>query len=120
MAIIMNRLRDKEKRRMLRKQQTPEEKLLWEMLRRKRTGLKWRRQTGIGSYVADFYCPSKKLVIELDGGQHKDMIGYDTVRDKFFHDVGIRVIRISNKIFNGDLEIVYQKIIKSLEGETLS
>lgn len=120
MAIIMNTVKDKEKRRMLRKRQTPEEKLLWEMLRRKRTGLKWRRQAGIGSYVADFYCPSKKLVIELDGGQHKAAMGYDAVRDKFFQDLGIKVIRISNKIFNGDLEIVYQKIINSLGFEPLS
>lgn len=105
---------------MLRKNQTKEEKLLWEILRRRRLGFKWRRQVGIGEYIADFYCHAQKLVIELDGKQHETAVEYDLIRDKFFNSLGIKVIRISNEVFNGDLEIIYKKINESLYVEALS
>ncbi len=110
----MNNVSQKDKRRDLRRNQTSEEKMLWHMLRAGKTGLKWRRQVSIGAYVADFYCPSIKLVIELDGDQHLTAVEYDGVRDSYFGALGIKVIRISNKTFNGDLEIIYQKIKEHL------
>ena len=55
----------------LRKNQTKAESFLWELLRRKQlNNLKFRRQHPIGDYIADFYCPEKNLVIELDGSIH--------------------------------------------------
>lgn len=110
MTVIMNTIKEKEKRRLLRRNETPEEKLVWSMLRANKTGMRWRRQVSIGVYVADFYCPSKKLVIELDGKQHLSNVEHDQIRDGFFKSLGITVIRIPNEILNSDLEIIYQKI----------
>jgi very-short-patch-repair endonuclease len=58
------------KRRLLRRNQTLEENILWEYLRKNNAGLKWRRQVGMGFYIADFYCHSKKIIVELDGNHH--------------------------------------------------
>lgn len=114
MISIMNNVANKEKRRLLRKNQTPEEVILWKFLRRNHTGVKWRRQVSIGAYVADFYCGSQKLVIEVDGIQHEQALEYDQIRDTFFKSLGIRVLRIKNKEFNSDLEKIYQKIMKAV------
>lgn len=57
----------KDLRRKLRKEITLEEKILWKYLMRKQQKYKFHRQYGIGRYIVDFYCPRKKLVIELDG-----------------------------------------------------
>ena len=97
--VLINNKNNLEKRRSLRRNQTPEEDLLWQELRKNRTGLKWRRQVSIGSYVADFYCYKLKLVIELDGGQHltEKNLEYDQIRDKFFESKSIIVVRINNQ-----------------------
>ncbi len=96
--VLINNKNNFKKRRLLRKSQTPQEELLWQVLRGNKTGLKWRRQVGIGYYVADFYCYKEKLVIELDGSQHGEMkaIEYDQIRDRFFKSKNIHVIRINN------------------------
>ena len=54
----------------LRRNMTPPEALLWQLLRRSPAGIRFRRQYAIGPYVADFYCPAVKLVIEIDGQVH--------------------------------------------------
>ena len=61
-------------------------------------GYRFRRQFSIGRYVADFYCPELKLVIEIDGPNHntKENIEYDRERDLFMHSLDINIIRISN------------------------
>ena len=109
---IINGIEQKEKRRFLRKKQTPEEAFVWNMIRGNKTGLKWRRQVSIGTYVADFYCASKKLVLELDGNQHllPKAQEYDSIRDQFFKMNNIKVIRISNHELNSDPSIVYRRI----------
>jgi very-short-patch-repair endonuclease len=70
--------------RRLREESTPAEQALWEWLRdRQFMGLKFRRQFPIGPYVADFYCHSLKLVVELDGGIHEanlGALGYSVLR----------------------------------------
>ena len=61
----------KERRRALRRNQTESEKVFWAHLRNKQFyGMKFFRQYGIGPYILDFYCPTIKLAVELDGGQH--------------------------------------------------
>ena len=57
----------KERRKDLRKSSTPQEQKLWFYLKSKNLGVKFRRQQGIGSYIVDFYCKEKNLIIELDG-----------------------------------------------------
>ena len=114
---IINTVHNKEKRRLLRKNQTPEEKVVWDILRGSKTGLKWRRQVSIGGYVADFYCYKKKLVIELDGVQHQelDAIEYDYIRDAYMKSLGITVIRISNQDIRADktLSTIVERVVRA-------
>ena len=82
--------------RQLRQSQTDAEQLLWHLLRHKRlAGVKFRRQCPRGAYVLDFYCPRKKLAVELDGGQHASAQAreYDERRTDFLSRQGIRVLR---------------------------
>jgi very-short-patch-repair endonuclease len=86
------------RRKELRNNSTPEEILLWLKLKNSQLGFKFRRQHSIGGYIVDFYCPSKKLVIEIDGSQHftKDGKEYDEIRSNYFKGLNIKVIRFTN------------------------
>ena len=80
--------------RALRKGATDAEKALWRGLRSHRLeGLQFRRQHPIGPYVVDFVCIEKKLVIELDGGQHVDQEEADARRSRYLEQRGYRVLR---------------------------
>ena len=81
-----NKSSEKEKRRLLRQNQTYLEEILWTHLRnRKLLGIKFRRQYSIDQYVIDFYSPEIKLAIELDGGVHNEpnQKAYDPERQKY-------------------------------------
>ncbi|MBQ6461813.1 MAG: endonuclease domain-containing protein [Pseudobutyrivibrio sp.] len=100
----------------LRKNMTKEEKHLWfDFLK----GLKYtiKRQQIIGNYIVDFYCASKKIVIELDGSQHYEKEGHETdlVRDKYLSDLGIKVLRYSNYDINKNFIAVCEDILKNME-----
>lgn len=82
--------------RSFRKRQTEAESYLWYFLRAKRLlGYKFRRQHPIDNYILDFYCPEKKLAIEVDGGQHGEgfQMVYDRNRSEALEKHGISVIR---------------------------
>jgi very-short-patch-repair endonuclease len=90
-----------EQARFLRRAATPAEIALWKELRnRKVAGLKFRRQQVIEGFIADFYCKSVKLVIEVDGGIHKspDQRVTDAHREKVFKGRGITTLRLSNEM----------------------
>ncbi|HEX5036311.1 MAG TPA: endonuclease domain-containing protein [bacterium] len=96
-----------EVKRRLRANMTPAERALWDKLRAKQfMGLKFRRQHGIGRFVADFFCASQKLVIEVDGEIHEDprQAFHDAERTKYFMELGLNVIRYSNEAILKDLE----------------
>jgi len=100
MPRIFNIAKLKERRRELRNAQTPAEKHLWQFIRRKQIcGIQFHRQYGVGGYIADFYAPSIKLCIEVDGKQHYTSAGreYDTNRDDFMKSLTIDVLRFPNK-----------------------
>jgi len=100
--------------RKLRKRQTQAEELLWKQLRRKRlNGLKCRRQHPLGRYIADFYCPEVRLVIELDGTVHnlKDQKEYDELRKEVIEVHRVRVLRMRNEEIEKDIEGVLKKIL---------
>jgi len=102
--------------RVLRKNQTPQEIKLWSLLKNKKlAGLKFRRQHKIDKYIVDFCCLEKKLIIELDGGQHNEEknIIKDKQRDKFLHDQGYVVLRIWNNEVNENMEGVVDKMLES-------
>ena len=85
--------------RELRKRQTPHERKLWSFLRnRSFQGYKFRRQHQIGSYIVDFCCPEKKIIIELDGGGHaeENQKFRDKERDLLLKEEGYRVLRFWN------------------------
>ena len=105
------------RRRKLRKEATLWEIILWSRLKRRQTGHRFRRQHSIGKYIVDFYCPKKKLVVELDGGQHREQEGYDEVRTKYFKTLGIRVLRIWNDDVVKNMEGVMMKIKECLRGD---
>ncbi len=86
---------------------TPAEERLWFALRGgKIAGLHFRRQQVIGNYIADFYCESARLVIELDGSSHELRWQIDRHRDAAIRALGVRVLRIPNEIVRGDLDIL--------------
>ena len=80
----------------LRRRMTPPEALLWQLLRRSPAGIRFRRQYAIGPYVADFYCPSAKLVIEIDGAIHdfEPQADHDARRDELIRSYRVRIVRI--------------------------
>ena len=93
----MNPLERRELCREMRKRQTPAEEFFWELVRDRRfCRLKFRRQHPLGSFVADFYCPELRLVVELDGGVHQNQKGRDQARDQAIYQRGVRVLRIKN------------------------
>ena len=105
--------------KVLRKNMTAQEKILWNLLRNNKFyGLKFRRQVPIGNYVVDFVCEIHNLIIELDGGQHNksDNIDYDKKRTKFLESKGYTVLRFwNNEIDNnidGVCEIIHRTIFK--------
>ena len=94
---------------------TEQEVRLWYYLKGKRFNVKFRRQHGIGPYIADFYCREKNLVIELDGAQHLDNKDYDRQRDAYFAKLGITVIRFWNNEVMNNIDGVIMKIISHIE-----
>lgn len=105
----------KQARKNLRKTSTPQEKILWSKLRNKNTGFVFKRQESIGKFIADFYCPKKMLVIELDGSQHLDNKEYDQERTWYFESLGMKVIRFWNNEVNINLDGVLIKIMEELD-----
>jgi very-short-patch-repair endonuclease len=72
-----------ERARALRRAMTEAERLLWSKLRNRRFGqFKFRRQVAIGRYIVDFVCFDRRLVLELDGGQHALRRDYDAKRKR--------------------------------------
>jgi very-short-patch-repair endonuclease len=78
-----------------RRNMSPPEVRLWALLRRSPGGVKFKRQHAVGPYVADFYCPAAKLVIEIDGLIHDFTVERDVRRDEYLHGLGLRILRIS-------------------------
>ena len=106
----------KEKSIELRKNMTDTEKRLWQYIRKEQVnGLKFRRQQPIGPYIADFTCQSKRLIIEIDGGQHNESenIEYDEKRTEYLQKTGYTVLRFWNNEISQNIEGVIEKIIET-------
>jgi very-short-patch-repair endonuclease len=99
----------------LRKNMTPQEKMLWGHLRANRmSGFHFRRQQIINGYIVDFYCHKAGLVIEVDGPIHLKQKDYDLERDEQLKSRGLTVIHIKNEEIEQNLEGVLEKIKSSL------
>ena len=105
-----------EEAKRMRKEPTEAEAALWELLRDKKLGDKFRRQHLIDDFIVDFVCLSKNLVIEVDGGYHNDLTQkeYDEQRTLFLNEKGFRVIRFTNEEVLGNTEAVLKEIKKEL------
>ena len=98
----------------MRRNQTDVERLLWSHLRsRQLNGLKFRRQFPIQRYILDFYCLTKKIAIELDGGQHNTDTGRvrDDERDALLARMNITVLRFWNNEIIENIDGVVEKIL---------
>lgn len=101
--------------RALRRTMTSAEKILWEELRGRRlNGYKFRRQHPVGGFIVDFYCPLKKLVIEVDGQVHDTQQEYDESRCDHLHTYGYRVLRFRNEEVTKNLPEVLDTIRQEL------
>ena len=104
--------------KQLRRVMTRAETLLWRYLKADRlAGLAFRRQTPMGSYIADFVAHSCKLVVEVDGESHdfEERIRHDERRDQWFASRGYRVLRFTNDDVMKNLEGVVLSILKAAE-----
>ena len=103
--------------RVLRKNLTDAELKLWSRVRRKQLhGAQFYRQVPIEGYIVDFLCPSAKLIVELDGGQHRlpEQMEMDQRRDSLLADLGYKVLRFDDRetLINiqGVLETIYKEM----------
>ena len=114
MTEIFNKNYQKELRRKLRKAPVRAEKELWQQLRNKRTGYKFKRQFGIGINIVDFYCPRLRLVIEVDGATHStdEEIKFDKERQNYLEELGLVVLRYNNYDVYNNLERVVGSIVR--------
>jgi very-short-patch-repair endonuclease len=102
--------------RQLRKDPTDAEKLLWQKLRFWQVaGCKFRRQQSLGRYIVDFVCLQKRLIIEVDGGQHAERGDYDKERDGWLRNQKFVVLRFWNNEVLKNIDGVMDVIVKNLE-----
>ncbi|HEX5238599.1 MAG TPA: endonuclease domain-containing protein [Sphingomicrobium sp.] len=99
--------------RALRRNMTLPEGMLWQVLRQRPDGLKFRRQHPIGRCIVDFYCAAIRLVIEVDGESHSrgDRPERDLRRDFWLRDQGLRLIRFAAAEVISDLQSVVTAIL---------
>jgi len=105
----------KDKRKDLRNHLTAAEATMWKYLQNsKLDGKKFRSQHSVGNYILDFYCPSEKIAIEVDGSVHNDYAAqsYDEERTAFLNKNGIVVVRFENKEVLQSEELVCEEIRK--------
>ncbi|AEV31676.1 hypothetical protein Oweho_0662 [Owenweeksia hongkongensis DSM 17368] len=110
---LHNRKYLKKYRRDLRSNLTISEARLWKALKGSQLdGRKFRRQHSIANYIVDFYCPSEKLVIEVDGGYHRNESVQiaDAKRDAYLNSIGIKVLRVLNESVRSQLGMVLEAI----------
>ena len=107
----------------LRKRETTAEMLLWDVLQKASShGLKFYRQKPIDRYIVDFYCPRKKLVIEVDGGIHDSEMQQekDALREEFLRTKGLRVLRFRNEEISRNLHGIWLRILEACGMKTIA
>jgi very-short-patch-repair endonuclease len=104
--------------RLLRKKSTRSENILWKYLsNRGMIGYKFRRQHPINRFILDFYCPEKKLAIEIDGKIHNNKKDYDQARQELLENMGISFLRFSNEEVKLNIDMVLRSIKRKLNNE---
>jgi len=113
---IYNDPKNKNLRKKLRQDQTEAERKVWNIIRGKKFGYKFFRQYSVGPYILDFFCPVKRLALEIDGCQHNEVRNkiYDSKRTHFLKSKNITVFRFYNNEVLRNIEGVYDKIASGL------
>jgi very-short-patch-repair endonuclease len=101
--------------RQMRSEATDAERKLWQNLRRGNLGVKFKRQYTARGYIVDFCCPQRRLVIELDGGQHAENVEYDQRRSSILGKDGFTVLRFWNTDVLENIDGVLESIIQALQ-----
>lgn len=96
--------------RELRRNMTPAEKILWQVLRANKLGVHFRRQQVIQGFIVDFYCHQASLVVEVDGDIHDLQKEEDERREKVLNEMGLRIVRFGNDEIVRGLSAVVGKI----------
>ncbi len=100
-----------ERAKQLRREMTPEEKLLWKHLRDNQLeGFHFRRQQIIDGFVVDFYCHAAGLIVEVDGPIHDQQVERDRERDNKLSQRGLRILRFKNEQIRQNVAGVLQQI----------
>ena len=108
----------KNKARDLRSNMTIQEQKLWQIIRNRQFGgYRFLRQYVISSYIVDFVCREKKIIIEIDGGHHNEdlELEYDKKRTIFLENKGYKVIRFWNNDIDNNIDGVFQKLKEVFE-----
>ena len=110
---IFNPKKSQALRAVLRNGMPEPERHLWRHIRGRQLGVKFRRQHGVGSYIVDFYCPERRLVIEIDGDSHytDEAKLYDLERTAYFQRIGLQVIRFTNYQIMNELDSVLEVVL---------
>ncbi len=102
--------------RKLRKNPTDAERRLWREIRRRQiAGVKFRRQQPIGPFIVDFVCLERRVIIEVDGGQHAEQVRDDEDRARWLEDRGYRVLRFWNNDVLANTEAVAQVVFDEVK-----
>jgi len=99
---------------------TSPEQVMWAHFRLKQFhSLKFRRQHGIDNYIVDFYCPEKRVAIEVDGDTHAEekQVQLDKERELHLQSLGIRVIHYCNRDIMSNIEGVLEDLWQKLSAE---
>jgi very-short-patch-repair endonuclease len=94
----------------LRREMTPAEKILWEEVRAKKLGVRFRRQQVIQGFIVDFYCHKSALVVEVDGDVHDLQQEEDARREEVLSELGLRIVRFGNDEVVRNVSVVVGKI----------
>jgi very-short-patch-repair endonuclease len=98
-----------------RNMSVPEVKL-WALLRRSPGRIKFKRQHPIGPYVADFYCPAARLVIEIDGMIHDFTVERDERRDDYMRGLGLSILRVPARDVMADVRSIADGLVRLCAG----
>jgi very-short-patch-repair endonuclease len=104
--------------RNLRSNMTDAEQLIWSKIRRKQiTDAQFYRQKNIGNYIVDFYCAKRKLIIEVDGGQHynREVMKKDQERNRYLQGLGLTMLRFSDIDVLNNIDGVVERIHEHLK-----
>ena len=108
--------------RQLRKNMTDSERALWKRLRGKQIlGVQFYRQKPVGDYIVDFFAPKVKMVVEVDGSQHReaDHVEKDKRRDAYLWRLGLRVLRFDSRQVlletDGVVDVIYREMLERLK-----